>query len=122
MYVERHEVTITTDASGDGIGYTPDVCGRIISIQYVKTDYADGVDFTITGAKTGIGILAVENANASAVWFPRSQIHDSADGSGLTWDGTYKLVDAVGVVDEQVKIVVAAGGDTKSGKFYVTVG
>jgi hypothetical protein len=119
MYVQRHTVTITTDASGDGTGYTGAISGRVLGIRYVKTDYADTVDFTITANTTGQAILTVANVTASATYYPRDQVHDTADGSALTMDGTRKMVAPVALGQDTVKIVVAAGGDTKSGTFYV---
>lgn len=121
MFLTRHQVDITTDASGDGTGYTPNVNGMIHSIQYVKDDYADGVDFAITGAVTGIAILTDADCNASETFYPRRQVNDVADGALLTFDGSNKNVVPVGVVGERVKIVVSSGGNTTSGTFYVTV-
>ena len=122
MFIQRQTVSITTDGSGDGTGYTErPVNGRISSIQYVKTDYADGVDITVTGETTGIGILIVSSMNASAVYAPRQPVHYSSTGAAITYDGTYPAFDYVCLDGERVKIVVAQGGDTKSGTFYVTV-
>lgn len=47
--IRRFEVAVTFDASGDATVYTPYLSGYIHSIQYEKTNFTDGVDFTITG-------------------------------------------------------------------------
>lgn len=122
MHVERHAVTITTDASGDATGYTPAVTGRVLSIQYVKTDYADGVDFTITGAITGTGLWTDTNVNAAETVCPRAPVHDQAGAALLYAAGGTAQVDAVYLANERVKIIVGSGGNAKVGTFYVTVG
>ena len=43
----------TTDSGGDATAFTRIVNGNVLSIQYVKDDYAAGVDFTITRETTG---------------------------------------------------------------------
>jgi len=121
MHVQRHVVTIVTDASGDAIGYTPNVTGRVLGIRYVKTDYANGVDFTITALATGEAIMAGTDVNASASFYPRVGVTDAA-GAAATLDGTRLARDAVHVANDRVKIVVASGGDTKTGTFHVIVG
>ena len=48
--------------------------GAVVSpvvIQYVKTDYTDGVDFTITTETTGQTLWTESNVNAAAVKAPR---------------------------------------------------
>lgn len=122
MYAERHEVTITTDASGDGTAYTPAVTGRVLGIRYVKTDYANGVDFTVTLEDTGETILTASNINASESFYPRVPIDDEVGADALYAAGGTKLRDTVVAANDRVKIVVAQGGDTKTGLFHVIVG
>lgn len=114
-YVERHTVSITTDSSGDATGYTPVVTGKIVGVIYTKTDFADGVDFTITTETTGQGLWTDTNVNASETVYPKQQ-SDGPDGAAIT--GVYQHVY---LSHERVKIVVAQGGDTKSGTFDVLV-
>lgn len=123
-YIQRLPVTITTDGSGDGTGYVATgPGGSVLSIRYVKTDYANGVDFVVTDDTTGMAILTVADVNASATFHPRAQVHDTADGSVVTMDGTRKRVEPVPVgAAGRVKIVVAQGGATKSGTFHVLLG
>jgi len=122
MYLKRHTLSITTDASGDGTGYTPVVNGRVLDVQYVETDYATTVDFTITGAITSKEILSLSGITASTTWLPRIQVHDSADGTGLLYNVGRKVCEPVCLANERVKITVAQGGNAKSGTFYVTIG
>ena len=70
MYAERHVVSITTAADGSATGYTPVITGKISAIHYLKTDFADGVDFTVTSEATGESIWVETNVNAAAVRAP----------------------------------------------------
>ncbi len=121
MFIQRHEVTITTDASGDGTGYTSALTGRIHAIRYVKTDYDNGVDFTITLEKTGEAILTGTNINATDSFYPRVPVDDEAGADALFAAGGTKLRDKVAAANDRVKIVVAQGGNAKSGTFHVIV-
>lgn len=120
--LRRETVTITTDGSGDATGYTGTVTGHVHSVRYVKTDYADGVDMTITGETTGIAIVTLTNYNASGTVYPRAGTHDTTGTAALYAAGGTAVNDQIPVVNERIKIVVAQGGATKSGTFYVTVG
>lgn len=121
MYAEHHSVSLTTDASGAVIGYTPNVTGRILGIHYAKVDFADGVDLAITLENTGEAILTLTNQNVSGTFYPRVPVQDAA-GADATLDGTVKMREPVVAVNDRVKIVVAAGGNTKSGVVHVIVG
>lgn len=125
MYVEKHTVSVTTDSNGDGTGYTPVVSGRILQVQYVKAgsgNFADGVDFVLTGEDTGQVIWDEDNVNASAIRAPRQATHDTVGVASLYAAGGEPVEDYVYLASERVKIVVANGGNAKSGTFYITLG
>ncbi len=121
MFCQRKSVTITTDSSGDGIGFVPSMTGKIISIQYVKVDYADGSTFTITGEDTAIPILTESAINASATRSPRLATQ-GVTGTAQEYESGFGVLDDICIERERVKIVISSGGDTKSGTFHVTVG
>jgi hypothetical protein len=122
MYAERHVVTLTTNGSGAATGYTPVVTGRIFTVRYVKDDYAAGVDFSITLESTGETVWAQNDVNASVTVAPRQSTHSTA-GVGLLYAASGEPVeDYIVAVQDRVKIVIASGGDTKSGAFHVVVG
>jgi hypothetical protein len=121
MPFKRFTVTVTTDGSGDGTGYTPEFSGRISTIRYVKTDYSDGVDFTITLNVTGETVWAEENVNASATRAPRQATHSTAGAAALYAAGGTAVNDKIVAIADKVKIVVASGGDTHTGTFHITV-
>jgi hypothetical protein len=120
-YVNRQVVTVTTDASGDGTGYTDAVTGYVQTIRYVKTDFANGVDFTITAEATGESILAVTDGNASATYAPRQATVSVANAASLYAAGGTAVNDRIAVANDRIKIVVAQGGDTKTGTFHVVL-
>ena len=119
--IRRFEVTVTTDASGDATAYTPYLSGYIHSIQYEKTDYADGVDFTITGEANALGLWAESNVNAAKVCLPRAATHSTAGVAAAYASGGTAVNDRLALSRDRVKIVVAQGGNTKVGNFVITV-
>jgi hypothetical protein len=117
---KREAVVVTTDSSGAATAYAPRLTGRIHAIIYEKTDFDNGVDFTITAEATAESIWAENNVNASKVCYPRPQVHD-ASGTAKTYDGTRAVGEPVVIVDDRVKIVIAQGGASKTGTFYIVV-
>lgn len=111
-----YTITATTNVSGDATAYSDEpVWGEVHSIRYAKTDYADGVDFTITGETSTVSLWTDTNVNASEIVYPRAVQNLNTDGSALT---THTPIVLAG---ERVKVVVASGGATKAGAFIVIV-
>jgi hypothetical protein len=121
MTLRRFEVSVTTDASGDAIAYTPYLSGYIHDIQYEKTDYADGVDFAITGEATGRTIWAQSNVNAAAIVAPRQPTHTTAGVASLYAAAGTAVNDRIALSRDRIKIVVDEGGNAKVGNFVITV-
>lgn len=123
MYVRRHTVAVTTAADGSATAYTDvEVNGRVLMIQYVKDTFDNGVDFTITGAITGLGLWTDSNVNASETVAPRQPVHDQVGAALLFAAGGTAQSEPIYLAGERVKIVIAQGGNAKSGTFYITVG
>lgn len=120
MYAERHVVDVTTDADGNATVYSPVVTGKISAIHYVKDDFADGVDFTVTAEATGESIWNETNVNASAVRAPR-QLTYTPTGSSIAYAATYGVYDQIVVAQDRIKIVIANGGAVKSGAFHIVL-
>jgi hypothetical protein len=121
-YGQPYKLTVTTDASGNATAYVPTdaeggpiVNGKVISVQYTKIDFADTVDFTITGEDSGEGIWTESNVTASKIVRPTVLVQDQ-----LGVD-TASNRDYVFLANERIKIVIAQGGDTKSGTFRIIV-
>jgi hypothetical protein len=121
MYAERHTVTLTTDGSGDATGYTPVVTGALSQIRYVKNNFDNGVDFTITAEATGETLWTQSDVNASATKAPRQATHTTA-GVASVYASTDGVLDKVLLANDRVKIVVGSGGAAKSGTFHVIIG
>lgn len=121
MQVERFSVAVTTASDGSATAYSPNVTGRVLGIRYVKDTFDNGIDFTVTAEATGEAIMVGTDVNATATFYPRVGVTD-ATGAAATTDGTRLLRDCVYLSNDRVKIVIAAGGDTKAGTFIVIVG
>lgn len=122
--MRRYKVTVTTASDGTATAYTPRLSGVIQQIEYVKdgtTAYTDGVDFTITGEATGIGLWTESNVNASAVRAPRQATHSQVGAASLFAAGGTAVQDKIGLANDRVKIVLAQGGAAKVGAFHVLV-
>lgn len=118
-HIQRFSKTVTTDGSGDATAYTDPVNGFLEQVRYVKTDFADGVDFTITSEDTGETLWAESNVNASATRAPRQASHET-DGAAALYAAAGAAVNDKIAVSGRIKIVIAAGGDTKTGAFHFT--
>jgi hypothetical protein len=112
--IKRHILNLTTDSSGNASGSTPAINGFLESIRYIKNNFTDGVDFTVTiPGLAAVNLWVESNVNASAQRFPRSAAHDST-GTAIT--GAWPRFALAGDV---VTVAVASGGDTHSGQFEI---
>jgi hypothetical protein len=121
MSIRRFVVPAVAAADGSGTVYTPYLSGFIESIQYVKTDYADTVDFTITAEATGETIWTEANVTAAVVKHPRAATHSTAGVASLYAGGGTAVNDYVALGRDRVKIVIGTAGVSTTGSFTVTV-
>lgn len=121
MTIRRFVVPVTVDASGDATAYSPPVYGSLVSISYVKTDYANGVDFVITTETTGETLWAEDNVNATATRYPRGATHSTAGVASLYASGGTAVNGRISIGGDRVKIVVAQGGVSTTGTFHIVV-
>lgn len=121
MYPVRHTVSATTDASGDATVYSEQIRGQIVQIRYAKTDFADGVDFTITNDTTGETLWAESNVNASVTRATAQPSYSTAGAAALYAAAGTAVNTPIFLCGDRVKIVVAQGGDTKTGTFQITI-
>lgn len=130
-YPRRFSIPVTTDASGDADEYSVGLpFGEIIEIRYVPdgtSPLATLADATITlenadGSYTR-PIITITDIGTSAVSFaPRQPTHAVADGSALEYTAGEPVVDRISMVEaDRIRVVIAQGGNTLSGTFYVTV-
>lgn len=123
MYAERHRVSITTE-SGAGIGYTPELRGRVLEVTYTKPEsggFDDTVDIACVGAFTRTPVWAEENVTASKTVRPLAASHSTA-GVALVDGGDVAIAVApVVLAGERLEIAVTNAGDGKTGTFDVVV-
>lgn len=121
MAIRKFTVSVTTAAGGGATAYSPYLSGHIESIQYVKDDFADTVDFAITADETGESIWSQSNVTASTTVRPRAATHSTAGVAAVYASGGTAVNDRIALGRDRVKIVVAEGGASKSGTFIITV-
>ena len=119
-YAERHTVAVTTAADGSATAYSPVVTGKISQIRYVKSNFSNGVDFTITAEATGETIWTQNDVNASATVAPRQATHTTA-GVASVYAATDGVLDKIALANDRVKIVIASGGNATTGTFHIVV-
>lgn len=105
---KREAITVTTDASGDATVYSQKHRSRILGLIYTKTDFANGVVFTITTELGALGVWAETAVNASKTVLPTIVVQDNVGA-----DTTQR--DYIPLADERLKIVVSLGGNVKTG-------
>lgn len=111
------KISITTDGAGAGTGQSDVSCnGVLYALQLVDGNFDDGVDITVTFEQgdLSIPVLTQANFNSDQMTYPRAAAAAVADGSALT---AYALPVALGYP----KVVVAQGGNGKSGSFIFYV-
>jgi hypothetical protein len=121
MTIRRFSVPVTTAADGSATAYSPFFSGYVHSIAYQKTDFADGVDFTITAEATAQSLWTEENVNAAAIKSPRQPTHSQAGVAALYASGGTAVADRIALARDRVKIAIASGGNTKTGTFVIIV-
>ena len=121
MATRRFVHNVTTAADGSYTGYSPYLSGKITAIHYVKTNFTDGVDFTITAEATAETIWTEANVNASKACMPRGATHSSAGVAALYAAGGTAVNDLIRLSRDRVKIVLASGGNATTGAFHIVV-
>jgi hypothetical protein len=127
MYVKRHVVNVTTDASGNATAYTDvPVAGYVLAIRYLKdggsNPLANTAVATITAETSGEAIVTTPALSASITFSPRQPTHAVADGSAALYAAAGTAVnDRIPVAQERIQIAIASGGNTKVGAFHIYV-
>ena len=114
-FVKKVSVTLTTAAGGAITGYSEIVTGKIAQIIYVKSTYANGVDFAITNETTGESIWTEADVNASKIVKPRVSWSTAVGVDGATQAGNTHFV----VANDRIRFAITAGGDGTVGTFWV---
>lgn len=95
--------------------------GLLKSVEWIDGDLADGIDVVLSCVRddnaADITLLTLTDANTDAVYNPRYPAHDAA-GAAVTYDGTNEIY-VEQFVNGYLKLVVADGGNAKSGGMIV---
>jgi hypothetical protein len=121
MTIRRFTIPAVVASDGTGTFYSPYLSGYVEAIQYVKTDYADTVDFTITADITGEGIWTESNVTAAVIKHPRAATCTNAGVASLYAAAGTAVNDRIALSRDRVKVVIAQGGTSTTGSFVVTV-
>lgn len=121
MAVRRFKINVTTAADGSYTGYSPYLSGKLRQVEYVKTNFTDGVDFTITAEATGATLWTESNVNAAKVCAPRIATHSNAGVAAVYASGGTAVNDMYALGRDRVKIVLASGGNATTGAFHIVV-
>lgn len=119
MFVQVFPVTVTTAADGSATAYSDRMNGLLDRIRYAKTDFADGSTMTITLEDTGESLWTETGVNATTSRAPRQATHLNTSGAAALYAAAGTAVLDRIAVNGRVKIVIASGGNTKTGTFYI---
>ena len=120
-YPQKFDVTVATIADGTGTGFIEAVRGRIANIIYTKVDFDDGVVFTITTEDSGQGVWAETAVDDSTSRAPVQASHDTVGVASVYVAAGTAVNVPIYVANERIKIVIASGGNVKTGTFTVIV-
>ena len=117
--MNKQTLSFTTAADGSATAVGKVLNGKLYAIEYQPGDVATGATITVTCEGVGSKpLLAQANAGTAVLWkYPRDLVHAVADGAALT--GTSGGDRCLPILAGVLKVVVASGGDTKSGKVIV---
>lgn len=121
MFIQRVDIPLVTIADGSCTALSPVLSGRVLAVIYTKNNFTDGANLTVTANVTGEPIVTLTAPNATAIRYPRVGVHD-ATGAAATLDGTHAMREPVALANDQVKVVVAAGGNATLGTMTVVLG
>lgn len=128
MYVKKHVVAVKTNTSGGATAYTAEpLNGRVLKIIYTKhptNPFDAGVDFSITTEDTGQNLWIESDVNVSKSVCPAEKVQDinGADIIYTIGEVNFNVYAHINAAFERVKIVIAAGGDSKDGTFTILEG
>lgn len=111
----------TTNASGAAtFTDTLSVLGYLYAVETVDGTFDDGVDATLsvvsTESGTALTLLTLTDWNTDAMYYPRHVVHGET-GTALT--GTAGGDRCMPVLNGTLQVVIAQGGNTKTGGLIV---
>ena len=123
--IERHECSITTNASGNGSYVMGPFTGKLLGIVYTKdatAPYANNVTMLVVTEKTNQTLWTQASVNATATVYPRAPTHSNAGVASLYAAAGEPVEDKYPICNEKITITVdAADGADKAGTFAVMI-
>lgn len=119
--MRRETLSYTTAANGSATATGPAVFGKLYAVEYLpgSTDTGATITLTCEGASSQ-PMLTKASAGTSNAWFyPRALVNGVADGAALT--GTAGGDRTLPLMAGYLKLVVASGGNAKSGSVVVYI-
>lgn len=119
--MRRETLNITTASDGTATVYGSAYVGKLFAIEYQPGGIATGATLTVTSeGDSSKPLLTKANAGTSnAFFYPVDILHAVADGAALT--GTSGGDRVQPLVHGRIKVAIASGGDTKTGKVVVYI-
>src|SRR5262249_30480265 len=118
-FARRIAISVTTAADGSATVLSDPIdFGLLSQIRYVKNNFDDGSTITVTLNGTGETLWTESNVNASATRAPRQATHGTNGAASLFAAGGTGVQDKIAIANDQIKVVIASGGNVKSGTFY----
>lgn len=114
-------IPVITAADGSATVYSELCTGKVSTVRYVKTDFDNGSTITLTSEATGETIWSETGVNASATRAPRQATHSTAGVAALYAAAGAAVNDQIALADDRIKIVIAGGGNVKSGTFHIVM-
>ncbi len=112
------KVKITTAADGSATVDSPRTSGMVYSATYIPdgtNPFPNTADISVTVKGTGEAVLSRTNVAAGFTAYPRVPV-SAPDGTASLYAAAGTAVqDKVAVANDQLRIVVAQGGNVKSG-------
>lgn len=114
--MRRIKVDLTTNVSGAATAFGEAAFGTVYAVQLVDGTFEDNVDVTVTSEEENLSIPILTKAdfNTDQMVYPRVLQALNTDGSALT-------THCEPLMCGRVKVVIAAGGNAKSGSVIVYV-
>lgn len=109
-----------TESDGSGTFYSEHVTGFIEALKFTLGTLTSGADLTITDESSGLPIVTWTNPANGAVVYPRAALHDTAGAAALHAAGGTALLGKI-PVSGRIKVVVADGGNAKTGSLKVVI-
>jgi len=116
------KATFVTDASGDATATVMgEAYGRLVGVSYdpATGSVATGADLTVTDADSGATVFSLTNGGTAARFMRPTAVATTNAGAAITAATTAVDVNRDIFVAGKLKLVVAQGGDTKTG--YLTL-